>query len=91
MKKTYMKPEMFCEEYELSTAIAGTCGHSVSATQVTSGDAFTCGYKYGGRTVLFVSTPVCNTLAPNYDEGTFEAQYGFCYQTSGDNSMVFSS
>lgn len=91
MKKAYAKPELFCEEYELSESIAGTCGHSLNATKVTSGDAYSCGYKYGGRTVLFVTQGICNTLASNYDEETLIALYGFCYQPSGDNSVVFSS
>ena len=91
MKKAYTKPELFCEEYELSESIAGTCGHSLNATQVTSGDVWTCGYKYGPRTTLFTTSGICNSLASNYDEVTFEAQYGFCYETSGDNSIVFSS
>lgn len=90
MKKTYTKPELFCEEYELSTAIAGTCGHSLSATQVTSGDVYSCGYKYGGRTILFLTQGICTSIVSSSDE-EFEAQYGFCYQSSGDNSIVFSS
>lgn len=91
MKRAYSKPELFCEDFKLSESIAGNCGNSLHKFNITSADVNTCGYLYGGD-VLFVSSGICEILAGDFGtEEEFEGLYGFCYHSSGDNSVVFSS
>lgn len=85
MKKAYVKPELFCEEYELSTAIAGNCGTGFSAFNVNSGDPYSCSYTIRNKTV-FLNEGICSII-PETDgaDGTF------CYQQPEDYSRAFSS
>lgn len=85
MKKVYTKPELFCEEYELSAAIAGNCSVGMGAYNVNSGDPYNCSYTMGTKKV-FLTTGICNRV-PETDgaEGTF------CYQQPTPASLVFSS
>lgn len=85
MKKAYTKPELFCEEYELSTAIAGNCSASLHAYNVTYASAQTCGYKMGPDTI-FLAEPYCDSI-PDFEgaDGTF------CYQQPTPSSIMFSS
>ena len=74
MKKVYTRPELFCEEYELSAAIAGNCSVGMGAYNVNSGDPYSCSYTMGPKKV-FLTTGICNSV-PETDgaDGTF------CYQ-----------
>lgn len=85
MKKAYVKPELFCEEYELSTAIAGNCTAGLGAYNVTQSDYNTCGYKMGFD-VVFLYKPYCDTIPDG--EG---AEGTLCYQHPNENSLAFSS
>lgn len=84
MKKTYVKPELFCEEYELSVAIAGNCGSQFSAFNVNTSDVYTCTYKDANE-FLFVDTNSNCTEKPDYDND------GICYVTATETTLAFSS
>ena len=85
MKKAYTKPELFCEEYELSASIAGNCGVGFGAYNVTTSDYKSCGYRMG-RGIVFIATGVC-TIFPS-GEG---ADGTFCYQVPNPAELAFSS
>lgn len=85
MKRAYTKPELFCEEYELSVSIAGNCDQRFVGGKFSSSDPFTCGY-YMGTETIFASKPAC---AITY--GVDETDSTFCYQTSEDVPIVFAS
>lgn len=84
MKKAYVKPELFCEEYELSTAIAGNCGTGFSAFNVNSGDPYSCSYTIRNKTV-FLTPGICTEVIAKDDESMY------CYQTADDYTRIFSS
>lgn len=83
MKKAYTKPELFCEEYELSVSIAGNCGIEMRAHQTNQSSWQTCGFKMGADYV-FVNDN-CN-IDPE-DDG----DNGICYQQPFAEHLVFSS
>lgn len=85
MKKVYTKPELFCEEYELSVSIAGNCGAGFGAYNVNTSDYKSCSYKMGPDKI-FVTDGVCDTI-PGYEGENGTA----CYNTVVANNLVFSS
>lgn len=84
MKKTYVKPDLFCEEYELSVAIAGNCGSQFSAFNVNASNVYTCTYKDVDY-FLFVNTNTNCTEYPEYDDDMI------CYVTATETTLAFSS
>lgn len=91
MKKAYSKPELFCEEYQLTQSIAATCGHTVHAFNKTMNDVNSCGYNVAGD-LIFITDSICDIIASDFgSEENFIGMYGFCYFAAGDNSVVFSS
>lgn len=85
MKRAYTKPELFCEDYELSVSIAGNCGSEFPAYNVTQADYEHCGYKMG-RGIVFITEGVCTTFPSG--EG---ADGTFCYQVPNAATVAFSS
>lgn len=84
MKRTYTKPELFCEEYELSASIAGNCGIEMHVRDVNFGDYTSCGIKMGFDW-LFMDEPNCDT----FPEG--DGDNGICYQQPFESAKVFHS
>lgn len=77
MKKQYVKPELYFENFELSTSIASCSpGYNVSHAM---GD---CAHTIGGEKV-FMNNPPCQTIPQEDGE--------ICYQNSQDGSRYFSS
>lgn len=85
MKRVYTKPELFCEEYELSVAIAGDCGDSWNKSMFTQTDRNTCGYQMGDK-ILFTYNSVCTKKELIDEEGGI-----YCYNTVADQIKVFAS
>ena len=84
MKKTYTKPELLCEEYELSVPIAGNCTIELRSSTVNTSDYKNCSFKMGFDK-LFIENNICETIP----EG--DGDNGICYQQPFANSLVFSS
>lgn len=81
MKKTYVKPEVYFESFELSTSIATGCEYK---TQHAIND---CTYKItGGRNVFVDETTNCNDL--KVPGGTYGS---VCYQVPAEASNLFTS
>lgn len=79
MKKTYVKPEVYFESFELSANIATGCGRALGHT------VDTCKDKLGGFASLnvFLDKPTCETLPDDA---------GLCYHVSTDDSVrIFTS
>ena len=77
MKKQYVKPEMYFEDFELSTSIASCSpGYKVNSAMGV------CTHPIGGKNV-FVSNPPCETTPQ--DDGEI------CYHNAQDGSRYFSS
>lgn len=83
MKRTYTKPELFYEEYELTEAIAGNCGNKLYLDKVNSGSYLSCTVDMGGGDFLFMSPPSCNTDPADIG--------GICYEAYAENEMLFNS
>lgn len=86
MKRAYTKPELFCEDYELSVEIAGNCGRKFS-NSVNHNDPKYCYYEMGDDIIFITSNSVCDGDALNAFDGT-----SFCYETNsyGEN-IIFAS
>ena len=82
--KTYVKPELFYERYELSKHIADC------AWELQSGDANSCRATFdtawsGPSQTLFISTIGCDVKT---DEGAYDA---YCYFDGAEGFNVFRS
>lgn len=77
MKKTYSKPVISFESFQLSESIANTCTEKISA------DTNTCGIKYGFNDTLFTTgtASIC----------TLEEQAKDCYHVPENNPSIFGS
>lgn len=84
MKKAYTKPELFCEEYQLSVSIAAHCASWIDPEMVNSSDYTSCGYYLAGRT-LFMERPNCD------DRLKYDGDRNVCYQQPSEENKVFSS
>ena len=82
MKKTYVKPEVYFENFELSANIAAGCGAGYK-DKVTSHDINTCGYIYNSGVVF--NTGVCSYFS---QDGT---EYGLCYHQPMADNQIFAS
>lgn len=75
MKKSYVKPELYFENFQLSTSIAAGCGLALGHQM------YDCN-NLPGLGTLFQDTNTC-TYTPD--------DAGFCYQTVLDSTRVFTS
>ena len=82
MKKTYVKPEVYFENFELSANIAAGCGAGYK-DKVTSHDIHTCGYIYNSGVIF--NTGVCSYETA---DGT---EYGLCYHSPMPDNQIFAS
>ena len=88
MKRTYTKPELFCEEYELSVSIAANCSESFNRGSASHNEPYTCFYQIG-RVRYFASSEVCMEVRDNG-----QIQLGnelICYQQPTEDMTVFLS
>lgn len=83
MKKTYVKPEVHFESFELSTSIATGCSAGYNHNNTTFGDANHC-YLIYGTDKVFVEKNIGCTLTV-FDEKQF------CYHVPLADTKVFSS
>ena len=87
MKRTYTKPELFCEEYELSVSIAANCVNILNKDFAHYNDPNTCAYQVG-RMTYFANSDVCRTVI---DEGGTINGDLICYQNPAEDQTVFTS
>lgn len=76
MKKQYVKPELYFENFELSTSIA-TCAKPTHTPAST-----TCGIDMGDGLVAFLSKNICN-FTPDDEK--------YCYNVPNDDIRLFNS
>lgn len=76
MKKTYVKPEVYFESFELSASIADNCGKPLNLIQDTCRDIF------GDYRNNVFSQGSCD-MNPD--------QLGFCYHVPLEGSKLFAS
>lgn len=87
MKRVYTKPELFCEEYELSVAIAGDCGDNWNKSMFTHSNINSCGYKMGDYILFSYSvTSTCTQKELIDEDGGY-----YCYNTVEGMQKVFAS
>ena len=79
MKKIYNKPNIFFEDFRLSSNIAGNCNIKTN----TQDDENTCGGYDDNGTILFASLKSC--------EYTQYQDFGLCYHVPTGSSSVFVS
>ncbi len=83
MKKTYVKPEVHFESFELSTSIATGCSEGYNHSNTNFGNPDTCTLKFGTETVFLSKEANC-TLT-DFDPNQF------CYHVPTANDKIFSS
>ena len=60
MKKSYVKPQVLFEDFQLSTNIAGNCGDYFKGNNnVTAKDINNCGYRFADETVFLTTSGGC--------------------------------
>ena len=80
MKKTYAKPQIVFESFQLTANIAGGCN-----TRPNSADEATCGY-YDNGWIVFQNSAVCN-----FPAGPDGKHNGLCYHVPTGDISVFTS
>lgn len=89
MKKTYTKPMIAIEKFNLTQTVAQSCGVDRSSNTVgvpSSADKSTCGWDVGG-TILWVGpTTGCNFPV---DENT--EVNGMCFNNPNGGATIFAS
>lgn len=88
MKKSYVKPQVLFEDFQLSASIANGCTPDIWL-QINSSRG-TCGYSYTGMTLFTDGDAVCkkeNGGTPVKDDGT----YGVCYHVPEETYRLFTS
>lgn len=83
MKKTYVKPEVYFESFELSANIAAGCGAGYKG-KVNSHDINSCGCYFNSR-VIFNTERICTDFT---QDGT---EYGLCYDIPNGDNKIFAS
>ncbi len=82
MKKVYTKPELFCEEYELSVAIAGNCAEEFFGVPNAS-TVDKCTFEMMGKPLFTEANPSCKRHPIDGEM--------FCYMTPTDTTRIFAS
>ena len=80
MKKTYVKPEVYFENFELNANIAAGCGTGFNHNNTNFSNADNCNYLFGADKVFL-----------NFDSCTLVQQDKFCYDVPTDSQAIFSS
>ena len=97
MKKTYTKPMLYAERFELVEHIA-SCNANKSVTTVNYRDRYTCSYHDGDVTLFNEGVKDCNS---SYDTESFvsfdeyissfsNGGYGGCYNAFTDGNFFAS-
>lgn len=81
MKKTYAKPQIVFESFQLTANIAGGCNTSPNSTNEA-----TCGYNDNGW-IVFQNSAVCIDV----QVGTDGEYNGLCYHVPTGDKSVFTS
>lgn len=82
MRKAYSKPEIFFEDFSLTSSIAAGCGITTDLQ-----NAGTCGVSVSGYNVFFTGMQGCNDIPVSID-GEFN---GLCYHTPVEANLLFNS
>lgn len=82
MKKTYVKPQVYFEDFQLSASIAAGCASDFK-DGATQGDANSCAFDDGVNKIFVDGNGACITKP---DNGT-----KYCYQIPLDGNRVFAS
>ena len=85
MKKLYTAPELYFEEYEINTSIAGGCGHPLYADTINSGNVDTCTYE------IYDGFQVFSNMNISCEDTPADGQYNICYQVAPPNDLIFNS
>ena len=78
MKKAYVKPQVYFEDFRLSTSIAGGCEWTASFAENS------CPVKVPGTPETYITDNNCTFSVPAKNDS-------FCYHVPMDNKNVFSS
>ena len=83
MKKSYVKPQVFFEDFQLSASIAAGC-----EVRITNPSEGTCGYEVsGGMIVITENVSGCTTPI---EDGSSTAN-GLCYHVPFQTYNLFTS
>lgn len=78
MKKTYVKPELYFENFELSTNIAAGCVYKTGHAQDV------CAYTSGGKKIFVQEVAACETTTQD------ETWNSLCYHNPNDSNLFTS-
>ncbi len=80
MKKAYVKPQLYFENFELSANIAVQCGYPIHYAAVSCKDGL--GGLGGYADVIFIDTNSCSATPD---------EFGLCYHNPTDTTKLFNS
>ena len=90
MKKTYTKPQIVFESFQLTANIAGDCN-----TKPNIANEATCGYIDDNGWIIFQNSAVCNMPASavciDVQVGPDGKHNGLCYHVPTGDMSVFTS
>ena len=79
MKKTYVKPQVFFEDFQLSASIAAGCAYKTGHTMDI------CAYETAGKSIFVDEVVACTTTT---QDGNWS---GLCYHNPTDTTKLFTS
>ena len=79
MKKTYVKPQVFFEDFQLSASIAAGCAYKTGHAMDI------CAYETAGLVVFVAGVEACTTKT---QDGGLS---GLCYHNPTDTTKLFTS
>lgn len=87
MKKSYVKPELYVENFSLAQSVATACGAAQKPGfgKPTYGDKTTCGWDTGGPVIWTAENAGCRDKRP--ENGVFP---GVCYNNPNGGASIFS-
>ena len=84
MKRVYVKPTLYIEQFTLTQTIASGCGDNLDFSMATHTSIENCGWEVAPGLILFMSFDICN-LPTEYYDGVV------CYNAPAGGNNVFSS
>lgn len=85
MKKSYVKPQVYFENFQLSANIAGNCGTQIDKTRAHHTNVDSCAYEDAAFGKIFLSKQICG------DTPQDEILSNVCYDNPSDTMRLFAS
>ena len=85
MKKSYVKPQVYFENFQLSANIAGTCGTEIDKSGAGLADANSCSFNLPTFGKIFLTEGICDNTPQD------EIASSICYEHPQNTTRLFAS